>query len=496
MLNINEQEIAQKIQKAFSETLQVEVSLETILENLKTRKKLGVTNEYTDDFEIDSKKYLIRINGTQWPPYDRTTETHALNILRKNGVETYVIINQPDFQMCKAPEKEKSLENYLSKNNEDDINKALSLTVNEIVKYQKLQSPNIDYPISKMLEDALRPLDILLADFPEILKSIKYFGEICKKIIALGKNFNWSFSHNDFTPDSIFIDFTNSKVAIVDWEYAAKAYWSNDLSMLGRFLTPQQFEFLTNQYLQTISPDSTDFINAKFQKDALIFNRFLLKFLYEVAWKIKPRNANQFVQKIAEMQDEANNFIKNLDNYLKINTLVSELPSLPKSADTKNFPSLSKEQEKASAYKPIFQPIDYTKRIWMPEQERILLNALLDMKMSDLAKKLEIETNINSRYANKASLMGWQLFLYTDEKHQALCLAVLQVENSEQANKLIHLIQASGANLTAKLGQSDEKNCVIISFPHGANTFEDLSKELDRMESYQAKPNVNMLTKE
>ena len=455
---------AKKISEAFLKELAVTISYEKIQDYLNQLKKRGVTNQYTEIFEINGNRYLIRINGKLWPPYKRETEAHALNILKQNNIQTNVLFNGDGFQICQAPDEEKSLASYLEKNNQNDIYKVLTLVAQVIAQYQTLTGPDIKYPINEILSDVIKSLENRLAEFPETLEKLKYFGEICKKIITLGMNFDTLFCHNDFFPKSVFIDIANSKITIVDWEYAATAYWSNDFAMLGRFLTQEQFNHFVKEYFYATSQNNPI---PDFKKDFINFNRFVLKFFYEIAWKINPNNIKEFDQALIEMKAEADILNKNLAEEKKVLS-----------------PLLEMEGSSTSHYS-MFQPIDYKKRVWMPKPQRDLINAVLDIKMSQLIKKLQITTYMpNLKYHDKVSSMGWQLFFDKDAYNRKSCLAVLKVKDSMQANKLIDFIKKSNANLTAKHGKTENQDCVIITFFYDenlSNTIDKLDKELDKL---------------
>src|SRR3989338_10320550 len=139
---------AKKISEAFLKELAVTISYEKIQDYLNQLKKRGVTNQYTEIFEINGNRYLIRINSKLWPPYKRETEAHALNILKQNNIQTNVLFNCDGFQICQAPDEEKSLASYLEKNNQNDIYKVLTLVAQVIAQYQTLTGPDIKYPIN------------------------------------------------------------------------------------------------------------------------------------------------------------------------------------------------------------------------------------------------------------------------------------------------------------------------------------------------------------
>lgn len=490
---INTEEVAKQISQAFAKELEVEIPYEKITEYLLKLKKFGITNEYTDVFEADGKQYLIRINGKLWPPYKRETEAHALNILKQNGIETNVLFNGDIFQICKAPAMDKSLKAYLTKS-ETNINEILSLIAKEIVKYQKLLGPNIVYPISNMLDLAVGSLDKKLEQAQEILQDLKLFSEVCKKIIMLGDRSNLIFCHSDLDSSSVFIDLTDVKVTIIDWEYAATAYWSNDLAMLGRFLNPEQLDFLANEYYRAAGLGDK---MPALQSDFLRFNRFILKFLYEIVWKINSENVKEFEPAVADMKIEAKTFIKKLDEYLQTESLAPDLPSSQSLENRESFSTILKQpEEKTAEYSSIFKSINYGKRKWMPSPEREQINKILDDKMSTVIEKLQITVlKPHAKYLDKLSNIGWQLFLLKEEQNQDLCLAVLNVEDLEQAKKLIDLIKKSDVTITAKSGKTENQDCVIISFPYDANksnTIEKLGEELDKI-AIQAQTNQSKL---
>lgn len=313
---LTKEEIAAEIKDGFSEAPGVDAPYAKILGALEHLKKLGVTNQFIEDIEIHDKRYLIRINGALWPPYTRDTEASSLASLKQIGLDTNVLFNGVEFQICKQPNKEHTLASLLSKGSESDIRAALTLIAKEIAKYQKVQGEMIKYPLSKMLNDAMLAVSMKLSAHHDVLDTLQSFSETCQKIITVLNNYSQGevFSHCDLDATSVYVDLPHSKVTIVDWEYSASSYWSNDLAMLGRFLTDDQFDYFSKVYFSHAALDeSVD----QLPKDLLQFNKFILKFFYDVVWKINSHNVQEFKVLLDEMRRESGSFMGALDDKLK-----------------------------------------------------------------------------------------------------------------------------------------------------------------------------------
>ena len=110
-----ETQLARKIQTAFQEKLSKVIELERIETALGSRERKGVTNSFAT-IESEGRKYLLRINGNLWPPYERQYEAKALRVLSTNGVKTGVLHNDDGFQICQKPDEDFEFSNILRKN--------------------------------------------------------------------------------------------------------------------------------------------------------------------------------------------------------------------------------------------------------------------------------------------------------------------------------------------------------------------------------------------
>jgi hypothetical protein len=180
---MNDEKKLKQIVEAFSQNLNIQVDEEKIRKYLNSAKKKGQTNTFTEDFEIDKKKYLIRINGKLWPPYERKNEDELLNTLKKNNIKTNVLFNGDGFQICAVMDEQGSLAAYIKKQNKENIERVLALVAKEIVKYQKLEASKILHPVDSMLENVSKTFSSKLKNNPETVKTANSFVDTCRTII-------------------------------------------------------------------------------------------------------------------------------------------------------------------------------------------------------------------------------------------------------------------------------------------------------------------------
>lgn len=299
--------LSKQISDDFNQNLKKDVSLEQIKQCLASAQKLGVTNQFIT-LELEEEKFIIRINGPLWPPYNRQHEANSLEKARKAGIDTNVLTNRTDYQICKYLDEKQKLSNIINSNNDENITRALSLIAKVIPNYHQssTSSEMIGYPIKEMVSNATKYLK--LADDKKEKEVLKNFGETCEKIIDVLEYYNPEklFSHNDLLSSSIYVDVENSKVSIVDWEYAATAYWSNDLAKLGCELTEEQCDTLANNYHSNQVSKMKEEM-PKSQKIELKLNKLLHDYL-NIAWKINNANISEYSTKIEKMRKETEEF--------------------------------------------------------------------------------------------------------------------------------------------------------------------------------------------
>jgi thiamine kinase-like enzyme len=309
-LKEEKEKLAEEIRKTFGQ-LGKNISCEQILASLQSAKKLGVTNTFVQ-VQIENENFLIRINGKLWPPYKRQDEENTLKMLRHFGIETNILYNAPDFQICRMPDENTKLENIIKSGNTENIMKATKLVAQEIAKYHKIERQSVEYPIHKMILDAEKVLQAKFKESPEQIEILNSFAEGCRKILkVLNSDIESNtFSQNDLLPSSLFVDLTNQKVSIVDWEYAGLTYWSNDLALLGRQLSPAQLDLLANLYHS--AQVGSESVMPQEQKLHLQFNIFLHNFL-NLAWRVMPSNINEYQEQITKMKEELASISNSLD---------------------------------------------------------------------------------------------------------------------------------------------------------------------------------------
>jgi hypothetical protein len=179
----------------------------------------------------------------------------------------------------------------------------------EIKKYHKLDCDTFKYPLEDILINAEKVLESKLQGAPDLIR-LNLFSKACHKILkVLGQaNSTQIFSQNDLLSSSIFVDLEQSKVSIVDWEYSALAYWSNDLAILCRFLTPDQKNILITQYHV---PGEHSSIAPEEQRFQIQLNQFIHDFL-DIAWKITLNNRLEFQKELGRMEKELESFKESL----------------------------------------------------------------------------------------------------------------------------------------------------------------------------------------
>lgn len=181
--------LAQKIKEGFTK-IDVEIKEDELETALEAREKKGVTNEFAPII-IEEKEYIIRLNGRLWPPYERKYEADALSVLKRHNIETGVLFNGDEFQICRKPADEFKFSSLLKKGTEAEKRSALQLIGREVVKIHKiLHKHGIIYPIHKMVNDAMTQVRNKLLDeqFKDSLMQTTFLSNICHDIIRVLDN--------------------------------------------------------------------------------------------------------------------------------------------------------------------------------------------------------------------------------------------------------------------------------------------------------------------
>ncbi len=138
-----------------------------------------------------------------------------------------------------------------------------------------------------------------------------------------------NFCHNDLFTKSIYVDLKATIVTIVDWEYSAKACWSNDLGKLCFNLAPEVANLLTKYYYCEIS-GARDTQMPEKMKQEIQLNSFLHKFL-KVAWGISYEDLHDSQKAIDALYLEKEGFSGELDRLHKAATSSNPIVSLVRS---------------------------------------------------------------------------------------------------------------------------------------------------------------------
>lgn len=270
------------IQDAFKK-INIHIPLKIISKSFNSLQKMGATNIYLT-IKFKDNEYIVRINGQMWPPYQRNYEQSVLPVLKDHGVETGVLFNNDQYQICQKYDDKMRLSSILESKSYEKIYKALQLSGKEIAKYQqfKITDAMIDSPLEKMFNNAITMLQKKFSqNYSDYFSDFQNNGQYFLNYISHN---NKILSHNDLLPSSIFVDLSNSKINIVDWEYSALAYWSHDLSFLGCSLTNKQTLILANYYYSYQNKIFSD--TSWLQLQANMYIHQFLKF----AWKVNPEN--------------------------------------------------------------------------------------------------------------------------------------------------------------------------------------------------------------
>ncbi|MFT3741524.1 MAG: hypothetical protein QM752_02440 [Gammaproteobacteria bacterium] len=184
-----------------------------------------MTNKF---FRVESdkdEKYLIRMNGKLWPPFNRDDENYNLKKLRVNGIETTVLKNRykNEWQICKISEDTNFFEIRSAESGEHHL-KEISRSIK---KYQQIKDFKNSYSLPSTIVNCMKGFknftDQNIQNCFQIVLSIATLLHFDKR--------NHVFSHNDLLPSSIYL--SGEKVKIVDWEYSGENHFSYDLSLLS-----------------------------------------------------------------------------------------------------------------------------------------------------------------------------------------------------------------------------------------------------------------------
>jgi thiamine kinase-like enzyme len=275
---------------------------------------------------IENENFLIRINGPLWPPYTRQIETEVLEILNKSGVEHNVLVNSEGFQICRPFPEDKQLSRILQTNTPERIANSLELAACEMANYHALLLDDfpVIYPLENMVNDAKRGLERKFqnfktdsedAEYIQTLKALQFLTKQCVKIPAVLDRciLIKTFSQNDTIASSIYIDNDNEKATIVDWEYAAWGYWSNDLALLSVDLrTEQEKNILADAYHQARTDQNMPMPDE--QKFLLEINTLVHNFL-KIGWRITPDTLLENKLAITELKEQLERVLPKIQRF-------------------------------------------------------------------------------------------------------------------------------------------------------------------------------------
>lgn len=226
------------------------------------------TNQFIKVTDNNKQEYLIRINGKLWAPFTRKGEDYNLSELKQNKLNTQVIVNAEEFQICRLePEK-----NQLAAIKKQGLSllPTLELVARKIRNYHDTAKFKNYYKTGEIIQNSFTRISEdqqkKLAAFYKLILSMLYtLHNDTEKQVA---------SHNDLLLSSIYLK-KDDEVAIVDWEYSGINHRSYDLAfLLVKLLPTLQEEEL---FLDAYDPDHKFNLNfsVKLMKPIINFT-FLL----------------------------------------------------------------------------------------------------------------------------------------------------------------------------------------------------------------------------
>ncbi|WP_082657077.1 phosphotransferase [Legionella erythra] len=203
----------------------------------------GMTNQFLTVDALNGQRYLIRINGKLWPPFTREGEHHNLLQLKKMGVKTTLLSNNPEegFQICRLQDE---ANRFTAIDQQAYRSKALYSLAKTMQGYHQLTNFKNHYSFPQTLSSASRRLNYGGGKEIQALHALvlRIFSLITQDVD------NWVASHNDLLPSSIYL--RNGQTIIVDWECSGKNHRSYDLAFfsLKSLLSPLEEAHLLKAY--------------------------------------------------------------------------------------------------------------------------------------------------------------------------------------------------------------------------------------------------------
>ncbi|MES2615347.1 MAG: hypothetical protein V4591_08030 [Bdellovibrionota bacterium] len=234
----------------------------------------SVTNSYFQLENMQGEQYLIRKNGVLWPPFSRQDEAFHLNALAFQGIETNVVVNNPQsgFQISRLYHEDYSMSHWGQKLEDayTDVAKNIHHCHTQVRNYRGT------YPLSLTIYSSFKKL------LPEQRKALQNYYELMMKIAnAIENDYkNQVFSHNDLWPSSIYR--VKNQIILVDWEYAGGNHRAFDLAFVVL-----KNKFSSNKEASFIKSYSHDHYEEKQYFVDLL--KPVLSFM-EIQWKIPKFN--------------------------------------------------------------------------------------------------------------------------------------------------------------------------------------------------------------
>lgn len=203
----------------------------------------SVTNRYIKVADISGNRYILRINGKLWQPFDRENESRYLRSLKQQGIQHNVLCEdvKHGFQICQFYPEESSFEKIPCKRDVD-----LAKISRGIRQYHQLEATDSYVSVPHMMDNAIGRTSA------HCQTKFDSFGLLIKKmLLTLCCDVdNYVLSHNDLLPSNIYLN--DSSTCFIDWEYAGKNHRVYDLAMLAiqSRLTPHQEKKLLSYYDQ------------------------------------------------------------------------------------------------------------------------------------------------------------------------------------------------------------------------------------------------------
>lgn len=183
----------------------------------------GATNRYFEVKDSHGNRYLVRINGQLWPPFNREDEDRNLKQLGALRLISTVIYNDPEngFQICKFSHEKSKFTDAKNKN-------ALLYLIGVAIKnYHAQASFNNHCHVSSILQSSFTRLPT-----QQQIKLNGIYQLILRMVLSLMKDSaHFVASHNDLLASSVYCE--AGEISIVDWEYSGRNHRAYDLAFFS-----------------------------------------------------------------------------------------------------------------------------------------------------------------------------------------------------------------------------------------------------------------------